>query len=198
MFDEKAQLHTLEGVAASVILLVVIIYAIDATSLTPLTSSTSSVQVESELKSLGQDILNTQDYAETGYNSKLKNDIARWNGIVYIWNGSMYLEKGGTETLNNNLTEILRRTFVNRSIAYNVELTFIHNSTFNIDNINMIYNGDPSNNAIKVSRKIVFQNIGMNNESEGDGFNPDSPIKDIDPLTNFYNIVDIKLVLWRL
>ena len=64
MFDDKAQLHTLEGVAASVILLIVIIYAIDATSMTPLTASTSSVHVESELQTLGQDIFNTLDYAE--------------------------------------------------------------------------------------------------------------------------------------
>ncbi len=157
MFDEKAQLHTLEGVAASTILLLVIIYAIDATSMTPLTSSTSNVHVESELRALGQDILNTMDYAEPGYNSNLKNDIITWNGNEYIWSGSSYLIKGGTNSLNNNLTAILNTTLIKQGIAHNVELTYIENSTLLPNNRNMIYNGDPSTSAVIVSRKIVLQ-----------------------------------------
>ncbi len=199
MFDEKAQMHTLEGVAASVILVLVMIFAIDATSMTPLTSSTSSVQVETELEIIGQDILNTLDYTDTGYNSKLKNDVAGWNGKAFIWNGSDYIEKdGGTNTLDNNLTKILKSVFSSKGVAYNVEITLIDNSTFLMKTFNMIYNGDPSNNAVVASRKIVFQNSGFNKEPEGNDFDPDNPIKDIDPITNFYQIVDVKLVLWRM
>ncbi len=190
MFDEKAQLHTLEGVAASVILLLVIIYAIDATSMTPLTASTSSTHVEYELQTLGEDILNTLDYSEPGYSSKLKNDIARWDGKEHIWTGSDYKEKGGTVLLNNNLTEILKKTLVKRGIAYNVELTFLDNSTLILDTLNMIYNGDPSNNAVIVSRKIVLQDTDM--------VSPYNPIGDIDLPTNLHSIVDVKLVMWRM
>ncbi|KCZ71765.1 hypothetical protein ANME2D_01820 [Candidatus Methanoperedens nitroreducens] len=201
MFDEKAQLHTLEGVAAAVIILLVIIYAIDATSMTPLTASTASVHVETELRALGQDILNTLDYAEPGHTSKLKNDILAWNGSVYTWSGSNYTVRIGTDNLNNNLTEIFRDTLVEQGIAHSVELTFIDNSTLIPYTVNMIYNGDPSNNAVVVSRKFILQNIGPidgEDRPEGDSIDTHNPIKDIDPSTNLYNIVDIRLILWRM
>lgn len=192
MFDEKAQLHTLEGVAASTILLLVIIYAIDATSMTPLTSSTSNAHVESELRALGQDILNSMDYAEPGYNSNLKNDIIRWDGKEYIWSGSSYIIKDGTNSLNNNLSAILNITLIKQGIAHNVELTYLENSTLLPNNRNMIYNGDPSTSAVIVTRKIVLQDA----EAPSDTYNPIYK-KDIDPLTSLYNIVEVKLILWR-
>ncbi len=191
MSDEKAQLHTLEGVAAATILLMVIIYAIDATSMTPLTSSTSNVHVETELRALGQDILNTLDYAEPGYPSRLKSDILQWDGNEYIWSGSGYIIKGGTTPLANNMATTLNAALVRQGIAHNIEITFLENDTLNPNNKNMIYNGDPSYSAVVVSRKIVLQNTDLDNP------NPNNPLKDIDPKTNLFNIVDVKLILWR-
>ncbi|SNQ61657.1 DUF7288 family protein [Candidatus Methanoperedens nitratireducens] len=193
MFDEKAQLHTLEGVAAATILLLVIIYAIDATSMTPLTSSTSNVHVEAELRALGQDILNTMDYAEPGYNSNLKNDIITWDGNEYIWSGSDYLMKDNPAVnLSNNLSVTLSNTLIKQGIAHNVELTYLENSTLLPNNRNMIYNGDPSTSAVIVSRKIVLQDAEA-------PINPNNPIygKDIDPSTGLFNIVEVKLIIWR-
>lgn len=191
MFDEKAQMHTLEGVAAATIMLLVIVYAIDATSMTPLTSSTANVHVETELQVLGQDILSALDYAEPGYNSKLKNDIMGWNGSENIWSGTNYTKKGGTTNLTNDLTIILNATLVRQGIAHNVEMTYLSDNGTSFSTQKMIYNGDPSNNAVIVSRKIVLQNSDFNPSS-------DYPIKDIDPSTNLYNIVDVKLILWRM
>jgi len=196
MFDERAQLHTLEGVAASVILLIVIIYAIDATSMTPLTASTSSVHVESELQTLGQDILNTLDYAEPGYRSKLKYDIMNWDGQEYIWNGTLYIEKGNfssSHNLTNNLTRLLKDILVNQGIAHKVEVVYLINSnniTVPSSSTDIIYAGSPSNNAVIVSRKIVLQDTDI--VSTG------NPIEDIDHSSNLRNIVEIKLVMWRM
>lgn len=192
MFDDKAQMHTLEGVAAATIMLLVIVYAIDATSMTPLTSSTANVHVETELQVLGQDILGALDYAEPGYNSKLKNDVLRWNGSEYTWSGTNYTDKLNTANppLNNNLTNITNAILVTQGIAHNVELTFLANNGTTYVTQRMIYNGDPSENAVIVSRKIVLQN--------SDTIYSGNPIKPIDPSTNLYNIVDVKLILWRM
>ncbi|MCG2727036.1 MAG: hypothetical protein L6244_00070, partial [Candidatus Methanoperedenaceae archaeon] len=155
MLDEKAQLHTLEGVAAATIMLLVIVFAIDATSMTPLTSSTANVHVETELQALGQDILSALDYAEPGYNSKLKNDVVKWNGKEYIWNGTKYMEKGNAtypqNNLTNDLTNILNDTLVRQGIAHNVEMTYLSDNGTSFSTQKMIYNGDPSNNAVIVS-----------------------------------------------
>jgi hypothetical protein len=196
MFDDKAQMHTLEGVAAATIMLLVIVYAIDATSMTPLTSSTANVHVETELQALGQDILGTLDYSEPGYNSDLKNDVLNWSGKAFIWNGTQYLEKGNTSnSLSNNLTDILKATLVTQGIAYDVEITPLDNSTLlPFTGLYMIYNGDPSANAVIVSRKIVLHNSDNPNPSNSSNY----PINDIDPSTNLYNILDVKLILWRM
>ena len=195
MFDEKGQMHTLEGVAAATIMLLVIVYAIDATSMTPLTSSTANVHVETELQVLGQDILGALDYAEPGYNSKLKNDVLAWNGKEYIWNGTNYMEKEYTsysQNLTNNLTKILKSTLIVQGIAHSVEITYLTNNGTSLLTQKMIYNGNPSDNAVIVSRKIVLHNsdnsINTNN----------TLLKDIDPSTDLYNVVDVKLTLWRM
>ncbi|MCX9024463.1 MAG: hypothetical protein OIN85_00025 [Candidatus Methanoperedens sp.] len=194
MFDDKAQMHTLEGVAAATIMLLVIVYAIDATSMTPLTSSTANVHVETELQVLGQDMLGALDYAEPGYNSKLKNDVLTWKGSEYIWSGTNYTEKGGTANLTNNLTNILNATLIRQGIAHNVEFTFLIDNKGNYSTERMIYNGDPSENAVIVSRKIVLHDGDINKTKF-----PGNPINDdIDPSTNLYNIVDVKLILWRM
>ena len=191
MFDEKGQMHTLEGVAAATIMLLVIVYAIDATSMTPLTSSTANVHVETELQVLGQDILGALDYAEPGYNSNLKNDILRWNVKEYIWNGTKYMEKGNASypqnNLTNNLTNYLTSILITQGIAHSVELTYLTNNGTSLFTARMIYNGNPSDNAVIISRKIVLHNS-------------DNPIvfTDIDPSSDLYNVVDIKLILWRM
>ncbi len=197
MFDENAQLHTLEGVAASVLLLLVIIYAIDATSMTPLTASTSSVHVESDLQTLGQDIFNVLDYAEPGYNSKLKNDIMNWNGKEYLWNGTKYMENGNStysqNNLSNNLTNLLNSTLIQKGIAHKVEIIYlmsVNNVTIPSGANPIIYAGAPSDNAVIVSKKIVLQNT--------DNVPAINPVDDIDPSTNLFNIVEIRLVMWRM
>ncbi len=187
VFDEKGQMHTLEGVAAATIMLLVIVYAIDATSMTPLTSSTANVHVETELQVLGQDILGALDYAEPGYNSKLKNDVLRWNGSEYTWNGIKYTDTGNVNNLTNNLTIILNSTLIPQGIAHSVELTYLNNNGNSLFTQRMIYNGNPSDNAVIVSRKIVLHNSD----------NPNT-FNDIDPSTDLYNIVDVKLILWRM
>jgi hypothetical protein len=193
MFDDKAQMHTLEGVAAATIMLLVIVYAIDATSMTPLTSSTANVHVETELQVLGQDILGGLDYAEPGYNSKLKNDVLRWNGSEYTWNGTNYTDKLNTANppLNNNLTNITNAILVTQGIAHNVELTFLANNGTTYTTQRMIYNGDPSENAVIVSRKIVLHSSDNPNKNN-------TLLTDISPSTDLYNIVDVKLILWRM
>lgn len=196
MFDDKAQLHTLEGVAASALMLIVIIYAIDATSLTPLSSSTTNVHVESELVTQGQDILNTLDYAEPGDLSDLKKNVINWDGKQYQWNGTKYVEDGNeTNIFSNNLTSTLTTTLINRGIAHELDVSYlitVYNNTYVSEPETIVYAGVPSDNAVIVSKKIVLQNGDIPYVTSS------NPIKDIDDVSNnMWNIIDVKLVLWR-
>lgn len=195
IFDDKAQLHTLEGVSAATLILLVIIYAIDATSMTPLTSSTANAHIETELQILGQDILNTLDYQEPGYNSKIKEDVLDWDGRQYLWNGNYYMVNGGSDSLNSNLAQVLKTMLVSQGIAHRVEVTYLilsDNLIITSAPVLIIDAGVPSNNAIAVSRKIVLQNTDC-----PDGYKDETKIGDIDPSTNLYNIVEVRIILWR-
>jgi hypothetical protein len=119
--------------------------------------------------------------------------VLTWNGSEYIWSGTNYTEKGGTVNLTNNLTNILNATLIGQGIAHNLVVTFIDNNTFLPYNQYMIYNGDPSENAVIVSRKIALHDGDINKTKY-----PNNPINDIDPSTNLYNIIDVKLILWRM
>lgn len=196
--DDRAQMHTLEGVAAATIMLLVIIYAIEATSMTPLTSSTANLHVETEVALLGQDILGALDYAEPGYNSKLKSDIAAWNGKTYTWNGTKYMEKGNASysqnNLTNNLTNIMSATLTSQGIAHNVELMWLTDNGTSFSSLSsMVYNGNPSDNAVIVSRKLTLHDGDINFTKY-----PGNPLEDIDTTTNLYNIIEIRLTLWRM
>jgi hypothetical protein len=59
----------------------------------------------------------------------------------------------------------------------------------------MIYNGDPSDNAVIVSRKLTLHDGDINTTKY-----PGNPLalEDIDPATNLFNIVEIRLTLWRM
>ncbi|VVB86880.1 Uncharacterised protein [uncultured archaeon] len=197
MLDDQAQLHTLEGVAASMLILLVIIYAIDATSITPLTSSTSSVQVETELAFIGQDILNRLDYTEPGEISNLKKDIIKWDGNQYQWSGTKYVEDGNIgNNISNDITDILNTSLISKGIAHKLEVSYLlNNNNISVSGPRtMIYAGVPSDNAVTVSRKIVLQDSDI--VLFGDP-NSTNPIYDVYPTTILWNIVDVKLVLWR-
>ena len=119
-----------------------------------------------------------------------------WTGQDYIWNGTLYLENGNISSsgnLTNNLTRLLKDTLVNRGIAHKVEVVYLitsDNITIPSPSNNLIYGGTPSYNAVIVSRKIFLHN--------SDNLSAGNPIGDIDPSTNLRNIVEIKLVMWRM
>ncbi len=192
MFNEKAQIHTLEGVAASLLMLLVIAYAIETTSVT---GSNTNVHVENELRSLGHDILNVLDFAEPGDSSNLKKDIAGWDGRQYIWSGTDYIEKGSGNITNRipYLSGMLESALAKQGIAHNVEMVFLKTNADNTTSpsiLRIIYNGEPSHNAVIVSRKLVLHDT--------DNISISSPVRDIDPSTGMYNIVEVRLVMWRM
>ncbi|HIH43736.1 MAG TPA: hypothetical protein HA257_01220 [Candidatus Methanoperedenaceae archaeon] len=197
MVDDRAQMQTLESLIASSIIVMVMVFTIDATTLTPLTSSTANVHVEAELMALGQDIFSVLDYpVNPGEISPLKSDILGWNGNTTVWNGSAYNILNYTNpgdvnySMSNNVTGLTSRIFVPRGIAHNLQVTYIFQGGTSTKAI--IWNGDPSNNAIVVSRKIVIHDSEVSS-----GYSSRTGIQDVDASV-LYNVVEVRLVLWRM
>lgn len=199
MVDDKAQMQTLESLIASSIIVMVMVFTIDATTITPLTSSTANVHVEAELMALGQDMFSTLDYpVYPGDSSPLKSDITGWSGNTYVWNGTAYniLNFKNTndmsQSLNNNITRFTSRVFVPRGIAHNLLVTYLFEGGTSAKVV--IWNGDPSNNAVVVSRKIVLHD----DDVDPVNYSAYTGIDDIDNSSKLYNVIDVRLMLWRM
>jgi hypothetical protein len=81
-----------------------------------------------------------------------------------------------------------------RGIAHNIHFTWINEEGVSIARP-YIYNGDPSDNAVIVSKKVVLSDYEVGNVSS---FAANTGIPDIDNSTAFYNIVNVKMTLWRM
>jgi hypothetical protein len=189
-------MHTLEAVMAALIMVGVIVFAVEATSLTPLTSSTANAHIEAQMQTMGQDMLNALSYAPYGHDSALKSDVMNWDGTEFVWNGTAYESRASTNiTLtNSNLADMFAFITIPRGIAHNIHFTWINEEGVFIARP-YIYNGDPSDNAVIVSKKVVLSDYEVGNVSS---FAANTGIPDIDNSTAFYNIVNVKMTLWRM
>ena len=193
---QLAQMHTLEAIMAATIMVMIIVFAVQATSLTPLTSSTANAHIEAQLQVIGQDMLSALDFSQYGQKSNLKNDLLNWNGDEYAWSGDSYESRAinASISLNSSIEGMFTYILIPRGIAHNVQLSHM-SDTGRFSSIFYIYNGDPSDNAVIVSRKVVLSNPDIGNTST---FQINTGIVDIDDTTDLYNIVDVKLILWRM
>lgn len=193
---QQAQMHTLEAIMAATIMVSIIVFAVQATSLTPLTSSTANAHIEAQLQTIGQDMLSALDYSQYGQKSNLKNDVLNWNGDEYAWSGDSYESRAinASVSLNSSMEDMFTYIIIPRGIAHNVQFSHMSDNG-RFSSIFYIYNGDPSDNAVIVSRKVVLSNPDIGNTST---FQANTGIIDIDDTTDLYNIVDVKLILWRM
>ncbi|WP_167879437.1 hypothetical protein [Methanococcoides sp. NM1] len=191
--DQGAQMHTLEAIMAATIMVAILLFAVQATSLTPLTSSTANAHIESQIYIMGQDMLTALDHAPYGQNSDLKNEIINWNGEMYVWNGTNYQsDDNKSNSLNGTVVDMLELVAVENGIAHNIQFSY---STASGRENYYIYNGDPSDNAVIISRKVLLSDSDVGNTTF---YETTTSIPDIDTTTALYNIVDVKLTLWRM
>ena len=224
VFDENAQTYTLEALAASILIAAAILLVTKSAPLTPLTSSAASQQVEAQLELYGQDVLLTMAYS-TDYSddSILKAALLQWDGAQYSGVAPPPIESYNNTAMQfeydkaEKFQDILYDAFTLQGIAYNLEVEYFDN-TFNGSDMNqtriikrrMIYNGEPSDNAIIVAQQVVlYDNVDQSetlNLFVGDfGLNgadaritQEIPDYDNDDESGFYNLLNVRLTAWRM
>lgn len=194
--NSSAQMHTLEAIIAAMIMVGIIIFTVQATSLTPLTSSTANAHIEAQLQTMGQDMLSALSYSSYGQDSQLKEDVLNWDGDEYVWNGSAYqmFDSENKSLGKSSLADALLMVAVPRGIAHNVHFGWVDDNGVLRDR-RYIYNGDPSDNAVIISKKVMLSDNDIVNQS---AFYANTTIPDADSSTEFYNIVDVRMTLWRM
>jgi hypothetical protein len=181
--DDIAQIYTLEGVATAIMMIFLIVFIVQASPLTPLTSSASNQQVESQIETYGKDLLIVLDYVPEGETySPLKEALIYWSGVEF---------DGQSETYPlsvNYLSYVFNRALLDDGTAYNLIVAYLDENK-EWETRAMFWNGRPSDNAVLVTRKVVIHD--QDNISA-------SFIPDLSANSSFYNILDVRLTLWRM
>lgn len=209
----RAQMHTLEGLAAAMIIIIAAFHATQAVAITPTSSSTASKAAEAELKQVGDDVL-----AQAHSNGDLKRAILQWDETRNQFHGADSRFYTGHPP-DNEFGETLERVFDDRGIAYNIDLHYMPvNDVANVSSTHSttyMRNGDPTDNSVVVSQKLVLRDEDVLYDSDGDA--TDTALVDEDgernvgtyPINGFtrdpgseyrdsmYNVVEVRMVIWR-
>lgn len=184
--DNIAQMYTLEGAATAIMMIYLIVFIVQASPLTPLTSSASHQQVESLIETSGNDLLIVLDYVPEGETySPLKKALIDWTGVEFDGQSSTY------PSSVSDMTSILNSTLLDDGTAYNLVIAYLYldDNTTKWNSRAMLWNGRPSDNAVHVTRKVVIHDEDAISASF---------IPDLSPNSSFYNILDVRLTLWRM
>jgi len=141
--DDKAQLHTLEGVGAAVLItMTLVIITQSATVMTP----QHEMMLDVQLEQMAYDALILLDTAPSSViSTNLTECVAGWDM------NESNIQNNGLPSLDQQLSLMLP------GYMYNVDLAYVQND--NLITNNVIVNGDPTEDAVTASRTIMLTNI---------------------------------------
>lgn len=189
MVDDKGQLHTIEAFTALFLMVLVVMYSLNAVTVTPTSASTSSQSIEGNNEKLAQSFLEASIDKGT-----LKEAILRWNSTSRKWNGTMTDRRYYTGNLYPVEGEFGNQTewiFTENGIVHNIYLSCDGNTYTYLDN------GNPSDHSSTASVHLVLKDYDTVYTGE--------QLEDINfvcpneyPSSSIHSIVEVRIVLWRM
>lgn len=193
----RGQAHTLEAIAAGVLLLSSVAFALQVTAVTPLTGSTSNQRIEDHQGVVAEDVL-----AAEAANGTLEAGLLYWDDEQRRWHGAQWdgYHDGGPE--NTSLGRSLNAALLDRGVAFNVNVYFWRNG----DRVRepMVYLGEPSDHASAATwtatlyddDRLRAANGSRTNTTLADaGSDYFAPDADPGPVRN---VVVVEVVTWRM
>jgi hypothetical protein len=200
MSDDRGQIQTIEGIVAAFIMVFALVVIVQTTSVTPLSSSFTNQHIKLELQNVGNDILSTLDQTPWDINdsmsaSELKLGVTTWalldNYAMFTWNRTAFVSTidPNVSMTDTYLTNVLKFALIENGTAFNLELRYPDKNGF-LYTTKMIWNGDPSENSVTVSRYIVLR------DSDVGGVDSVIPKMSTESNSNFHSTVEVRLTLW--
>lgn len=184
----RAQLHTLEGVAASIILLLAMSYAFNAFVVTP----TSDVNPGTESnQQLAEDLLVASDS-----NGNLKDALLHWDtdqhGFKNTSVSTYYYEGTDPDPSGLQLGEDLRSILTEEGLSYNLEASFSKEDS--TGTLKIVDQGEPGASAVTASRTVILEDDDTLISDESVIETDEYPIpKDGDAI---YNRIEVRITVW--
>lgn len=189
----RAQAHTLEGVAAALVVVIAVAFTLQATAVTPLTASTASQHIETQQERAAAGLLST---ART--DGSLSRTLRYWNasGDGTFWNASDEGFYVGSPP-DTAFGDALEDTFGDRGIAYNVNVYYVDEEG-DRSLRRVVFTGEPSADAVAATRIVTLyddQEVtspgGSPHVENASYFGPNAP-------GAVYAVVEVEVVVWRM
>lgn len=192
----RGQAHTLEAFVAALLVISGVAFALHAVAVTPLSASTSNQHIQNQQRLMANDLL-----ATTAKNDTLEEAILFWNTT---WNRFQntgdrgYYTNGGPPL---QFGRLLNRTFREDRVAFNVFVDFREDGSRSTQRL--VYMGSPSTNSVTVTRSVtVYDDTSLTAgngttlaaaNASGSFYAPD-----IAPDAQLFNVMEVRMVLWRM
>ena len=196
---DRGQAHTLEGVMAGVVLLASLLFALQATTVTPLSASTSNEYIGTQLHGVAAGTLATG--SETG---SLKDLVLHWdeaNGEFSGAGGDGWYVRPGQEPEPNDFIDALQAAYAGQGVAYNIYVQW-EDRPGAIERRRLLYQGTPTDDAVSASHVVTihdddeFTGTATRVDDSNTYFATDRSPGTPDP--PLYTVITVEVVVWRL
>jgi hypothetical protein len=168
--DNKAQLHTLEGLGAAVLMTLTVLAITQSTMIvTPQNSLAVDVQLE-QMSSDALAVLDMVPMSSVQYN--LTECVAGWDKTEATY------PAGDLENLDDALLYLLP------GVLYNVDFAYIESGNLTVEKV--VINGPPGSNAVVARRYVTLTNQTVHNMGGGWGLQDDE-----------LRVVEVRMTAWK-
>ncbi|GAB6878570.1 hypothetical protein JCM17823_08440 [Halorubrum gandharaense] len=213
-FPDRGQAHTLEAFVAALLLVAGLIFATQATAVTPLSASTSNQHIENQQAIGAQDVLTT---------TKERGDL---QAALLLWDsedGAFFHPEEGRSAPYTSVSDVrdweehgvddhpldatLTEAFDTRRVAFNVDVYYPDpDPEEGMDQESMFDMGDPSDNAATASTRVALymddefgpdgdRTLGEAIENGESDFFADPSGEGSDTL---YTVVEVRITAWQM
>ncbi|WP_411969082.1 hypothetical protein [Haloferax sp. YSSS75] len=202
--NDRGQAFTVEGVAAAVLLLGTLVFALQATGITALSAGTAGGAVDTQQADLARGVLANAVASETLTPSLLYWDDAYagadGNGTYHGTGDDGYYVEGIPTAFGDSLD----RTLADAGYAYNVNVYYYDSADGAVVSRPLVEQGTPSDDAIRAVRTVTLYDddvLSDVNETATDTTLAEASnfyASDVSPDSPLYNVVQVEVVAWRL
>ncbi|OYR62611.1 hypothetical protein DJ79_16530 [Halorubrum ezzemoulense] len=196
--DDRGQAHTLEAFTAALLLVTGLIFATQATAVTPLSASTSNQHVENQASIAAQDLLATTE--ESG---NLTAALLYYDNGSFVGGGDDGIYAGvppETHPLHDPLTE----AFGERQVAFDIDVYHPADGGNRTTDVEMVDMGSPTDNAATASIRVALYGddrfgaddqyeLAKNGSNEGYFAAPADGTGEV-----LYTVVEVRITAWQM
>ena len=197
--DDRGQAHTLEAFTAALLLVTGLIFATQATAVTPLSASTSNQHVENQAAIAAQDVLST-----AGESGDLKAALLYYDGGGFV-NASDDGTYTGVPPESHPLHDSLAEAFGDRQIAFDIDVYYPEDGGNETDHVTMVDMGSPSDNAATATARVTLygdDRFGDTAQTEVLAENGSAsyfaPPVDGERPAVLYTVVEVRITAWQM